>query len=67
VVEHAAADHLPSPSIEGGERQQTAALSERRHVPKRRDQLFAPERRQVSGLANLRIGKRRQDRVDVVD
>ena len=57
----------PALSIDGGERQQPSRLGERRQVSQRGDELFATERGEIPGFAELRVGEGGQDRVDVVE
>ena len=66
MVKHAAADDLARSGVDGREGHQPAASDERRQVAKRGDEPVAIERGQVAGVAKLRVGERRQDRVDVV-
>ena len=67
VMERAAADDLAGLGMRSGERQQPPLLGQGRQVFERGDELFATERRKVPRFAELRIGERRQDRVDVAE
>jgi hypothetical protein len=66
MVQGRAADDLTGMGVDRGEREQAAHLGERRKLFDRGSQPGAVESRQVARLAHLRIGERRQDRVDVL-
>jgi hypothetical protein len=67
VVEDPGAHHVPTRHFDRGERHQPAGLGQSRQVGERGGQLVAAEGREVSGLPQLRIGERRQERVHVGD
>jgi hypothetical protein len=55
VVEHSGADDLAAGGVEGRQRQQAALLGERGKLLQRGGELFAAERGQVAGVAQLRV------------
>jgi hypothetical protein len=67
AVDRAAADDLARLGMRGGERQQPTLLGHGRQVFDRVGELLATERRQVPRFAELGIGERGQNVVDVAE
>ena len=66
VVEGGAADNFPGLGIDGREGEEPAHFREQREFFDRGDEPSSIERRQVAGIAEVWIRKRRQNCVDVV-
>jgi hypothetical protein len=65
-MEHPGPDDIVR-AIQRDEWEQSSRLGEGRQISEVRDQRVAIERREIAGIAELRVLERRQDAVDVLE